>query len=86
MPPLSFLTKPQALLTATPSIKIELALEHLMKDHTCLIITHRFSVVDNVDRIVALQNGLIVEQGTPSELMAKGGVYAEFKRLQQIQR
>lgn len=56
-----------------------------MKDRTCLIITHRFSVVDNVDRIVALQNGLIVEQGTPSELMAKGGVYAEFKRLQQIQ-
>ncbi len=83
--PIVILDEATSALDSDSEQQIKLALEHLMKDRTCLIIAHRLSVVDNVDRIVALQNGLIVEQGTPSELMAKGGVYAEFKRLQQIQ-
>ena len=83
--PIVILDEATSALDSDSEQQIKLALEHLMKDRTCLIIAHRFSVVDNVDRIVALQNGLIVEQGTPSELMAKGGVYAELKRLQQIQ-
>lgn len=83
--PIVILDEATSALDSDSEQQIKLALEHFMKDRTCLIIAHRLSVVDNVDRIVALQNGLIVEQGTPSELMAKGGVYAEFKRLQQIQ-
>lgn len=83
--PIVILDEATSALDSDSEQQIKLALEHLMKDRTCLIIAHRLSVVDNVDRIVALQNGLIVEQGTPSELMAKGGVYAELKRLQQIQ-
>ena len=83
--PIVILDEATSALDSDSEQQIKLALEHLMKDRTCLLIAHRLSVVDNVDRIVALQNGLIVEQGTPSELMAKGGVYAELKRLQQIQ-
>lgn len=64
---------------------IKQALSRLMRGRTCLIIAHRLSMVDNVDRIVTLQEGLIVEEGTPSELLGKNGLYAEFSRLQSIQ-
>ena len=62
--------------------QIKQALDRLMKGRTCLIIAHRLSMMNNIDRIVALQEGLIVEEGTPSELLSKNGLYAEFSRLQ----
>jgi subfamily B ATP-binding cassette protein MsbA len=51
------------------------ALEKLMQNRTSLVIAHRLSTIKNADLIVVLQKGVIVEQGTHTELLAKQGVY-----------
>ncbi|WP_235503753.1 ABC transporter ATP-binding protein [Curtobacterium sp. S6] len=58
------------------------ALDRLMVGRTSLIIAHRLSTISSVDRIVTLENGRILETGTPAELAQSGGVYAELLRLQ----
>ena len=62
--------------------QIKEALETLMKGRTCLTVAHRLSTIDRADRIVVMQDGVIAEEGTPAELMARGGTYARMVRLQ----
>jgi ATP-binding cassette subfamily B protein len=61
---------------------VQLAMGELMRDHTTLIIAHRLATVQNVDRIVVLDRGAIVEQGTHLELVARNGLYARLAALQ----
>jgi len=61
---------------------IQAALEHLRKDHTILVIAHRLSTVVQADRIVVLDEGQIVEDGTHTELLARGGRYASLWQTQ----
>lgn len=58
------------------------ALEKLFKDRLVIIIAHRFSTIQNVDRIVVLDGGEIVDAGRPEELARKDGVYSELLRYQ----
>ena len=58
------------------------ALENLMKDKLVIIIAHRFSTIQNVDKIIVLNNGKIADIGTPRELSLKDGVYSELLRYQ----
>ncbi|MCT1367851.1 ABC transporter ATP-binding protein [uncultured Kocuria sp.] len=58
------------------------ALDRLMEGRTSLIIAHRLSTISAVDRIVTLENGRIIEMGTPGELAQSGGIYSELLRLQ----
>ena len=51
-------------------------IKDLMHDRTTLIVTHRLATIHRVDRIVVLENGRIVEQGSGADLLTKRGVYA----------
>ena len=58
------------------------ALERLMRGRTSLVIAHRLSTIERADRIVALDAGQVVEQGSHAELLARGGLYARLHALQ----
>ena len=58
-------------------------MEELMKSHTVIIIAHRLSTIKNVDRIIVFEDGKIVEEGTYSELEAKGGNFSELIKAAQ---
>lgn len=60
-------------------------LDYVMRDRTSFILTHRFNSLDRVDRIFVLDEGRIVERGTHRELVARGGLYSEMYRRQQLQ-
>jgi subfamily B ATP-binding cassette protein MsbA len=61
---------------------IQAAIGELMKSRTTIVIAHRLSTVEHCDRIVVLERGAIVEQGTHAVLLARGGVYARLASRQ----
>ncbi|MBI2297081.1 MAG: lipid A export permease/ATP-binding protein MsbA [Betaproteobacteria bacterium] len=61
---------------------VQAALETLMQSRTTIVIAHRLSTVEKVDRIVVLEGARIVETGTHRELLERGGVYAKLYRVQ----
>jgi subfamily B ATP-binding cassette protein MsbA len=61
---------------------VQEALQHLMVGRTTLIIAHRLSTVEHADRVVVLDEGRLVEQGSHAELLARGGLYARLHALQ----
>ena len=60
---------------------IQSALERLMHGRTCLVVAHRLSTVQDVDRIVVLHHGQVRESGSHAELLAVGGIYARLHEL-----
>lgn len=80
--PVLLLDEATSALDAGSEEKVQLALTEIMKNRTSLIIAHRLSTVISADRILVLDQGRIVEQGSHSELIAKGGLYAELARTQ----
>ena len=63
-------------------IRIQKAMRTLMQGKTCFIIAHRLSTIQHADVILVMENGEIVEQGSHSQLMEKGGYYAELYHAQ----
>ncbi|WP_418319547.1 lipid A export permease/ATP-binding protein MsbA [Piscinibacter sakaiensis] len=61
---------------------VQQALETLMRGRTSLVIAHRLSTIERADRIVAMQDGRVVEQGSHAELLAHRGLYARLHALQ----
>jgi subfamily B ATP-binding cassette protein MsbA len=58
------------------------ALERLMQGRTTLVIAHRLSTIEHADRVLAMDHGHLVEQGTHAELLAAGGLYARLHAMQ----
>ena len=63
---------------------IQEALERLLEDRTAIIIAHRLSTIRNVDRILVLKHGELVEQGSHDQLLAQNGLYSSLYRLQML--
>ena len=61
---------------------IQRAISRLVRGKTVLIIAHRMRTVEGADKLVLLKDGKVAEQGTPTELSAKGGLYAQMCKLQ----
>jgi subfamily B ATP-binding cassette protein MsbA len=62
--------------------EVQQALENLMQNRTTLVIAHRLSTIRNADRIIVIQKGRIVEEGTHDTLLPQGGVYTMLHDMQ----
>ena len=80
--PILILDEATSSLDTKSEFQIQEALKDLMRDKTTLVVAHRLSTVENVDQIIVLDKGKIVEQGTHHELMKNGSYYSDLHRLQ----
>jgi ATP-binding cassette subfamily B protein/subfamily B ATP-binding cassette protein MsbA len=80
--PILILDEPTSALDARTEGLLLDALRRLMRNRTTFIVAHRLSTIRDADRILALDRGSIVEQGTHAELLVRGGLYAALYRQQ----
>ncbi len=80
--PILLLDEATSALDAENETLVQRALENVMKGRTTIVIAHRLATVLKADRILVMDEGRIVEEGTHASLVAKGGLYARLARLQ----
>jgi subfamily B ATP-binding cassette protein MsbA len=80
--PILILDEATSALDSESERQVQDALEHLMAGRTTLVIAHRLSTIEHADRIVVLEHGHVIENGSHDELIAKDGLYANLHRIQ----
>jgi subfamily B ATP-binding cassette protein MsbA/ATP-binding cassette subfamily B protein AbcA/BmrA len=80
--PILLLDEPTSALDTESEALVQQALDRFTQGRTTLVIAHRLSTIKNADRVLVLDDGAIVEQGTHDELIARGGVYLDLYRRQ----
>jgi ATP-binding cassette subfamily B protein len=80
--PVLLLDEATSALDAESERAVQEAVEHLSKNRTTLIVAHRLATVKKADRIVVMQDGAVVAEGTHDALVAENGLYARLARLQ----
>jgi ATP-binding cassette subfamily B protein len=80
--PILLLDEATSSLDAESERMVQQALEALEAGRTTLVVAHRLATVQHADRIVVMEHGAIVAEGTHAELMRQGGLYASLARLQ----
>jgi ABC-type multidrug transport system fused ATPase/permease subunit len=81
-PPILLLDEATSALDSESEILVQRALARLMQGRTVLAIAHRLSTLSAMDRIVVLDQGRIVEDGTPADLRRRGGLFEALWRMQ----
>jgi ATP-binding cassette subfamily B protein len=80
--PILLLDEATSALDAESERKVQHALDRLMEGRTTLVIAHRLATVRSADRILVMEDGRIVEEGTHEALLGRGALYARLARLQ----
>jgi ABC-type multidrug transport system fused ATPase/permease subunit len=80
--PIMILDEPTAALDTESERQVVEGLKQLMKGRTVIMIAHRLSTISDADKIIVLKDGVVAEEGSAEELLARGGVYAELHRIQ----
>jgi subfamily B ATP-binding cassette protein MsbA len=80
--PLLILDEATSALDSESERQVQAALDTLMQGRTTIVIAHRLSTIEHADRIVVLEHGRVVEEGSHSALLARGGIYAKLHRMQ----
>ncbi len=81
-PPILILDEATSNVDTRTEVLVQQAMTKLMKGRTSFVIAHRLSTIKNADLILVINNGRIIEQGTHTELLEKGGFYAELYKSQ----
>jgi len=83
-PPIMVLDEATSALDSQSEKLVQQALDKMMANRTSIIIAHRLSTIANADKILVMEDGLIKESGTHSELIEKGGIYSRLIQLQKL--
>ena len=84
-PPIMILDEATSALDTESERLVQQALENMMQNRTSVVIAHRLSTIQKADKIVVMQKGEIVEQGTHDELLAKNGMYSKLVMMQSFE-
>lgn len=81
-PTILLLDEATSALDAESEYLVQQAIHKNLKGHTVVVVAHRLSTIENADKIIVLDHGQIVEQGTHKELLKKSGLYAHLVKKQ----
>ncbi len=84
-PPIMILDEATSALDTESEKFVQIALENMMQNRTSIVIAHRLSTIQKADKIVVMQRGEIVEQGTHDELLAMNGTYSKLVMMQSFE-